>query len=419
MNDTFYKILPSGIKIVHRMSTSPVVYTGIMAGAGTRDERSEENGMAHYIEHCVFKGCLHRTAQALRPLSARQIINRIEGIGGEINAYTTKEETTFYAAAPRQCYRRTLELIADMVFRPTFPKEETEKELGVILDEIESYNDSPSELIYDDFEGLVFEGNTLALPILGSRKTLRAISRKPETAQAWIRRHYSPARMVVFSQGAIPFAEVVRTVESILGEAAMESTPAPPPRITPTQGTPHTLTYRKHTHQAHIMLGGRAYEIGHKNQLGMYLLNNILGGGSLSSRLNLNLREKKGWVYTVESQYTPLSDTGYWNIYFACEPGNKERCLEQCLRETERLRNESLSSAQLQRALKQLRGQMAVAAENQENNVLAMAKQMLYHDHAPTWQEVFAKVEQTSPRQLQDIAREVLGENNQWQLLYE
>ena len=419
MNDTFYKILSSGIKIVHRMSTSPVVYTGIMIGTGTRDERAEENGMAHYIEHCVFKGCLHQTAHALRPLSARQIIHRIEGIGGEINAYTTKEETTFYAAAPRQCYRRTLELIADMVFRPTFPKEETEKELGVILDEIESYNDSPSELIYDDFEGLVFEGNTLALPILGSRKTLRAISRKPETAQAWIRQHYSPARMVIFSQGAISFAEVVRTVESILGEAATDGTPTPSIRTTPAQGTPHTLTFRKHTHQAHIMLGGRAYEIGHKNQLGMYLLNNILGGGSLSSRLNLNLREKKGWVYTVESQYTPLSDTGYWNIYFACEPGNKERCLEQCRRETERLRNERMSSAQLQRALKQLRGQMAVAAENQENNVLAMAKQMLYHGYAPTWQEVFAKVEQTSPAQLQDIAHEVLAENNQWQLLYE
>ena len=425
MSDTFYHNLPNGVQIVHRKTTSPVVYVGIMVGAGTRHELPNENGMAHYIEHCVFKGTEHYTA--------RQIINHIEGIGGEINAYTTKEETTFYAATLRNHFRTTLHLLAEMVLHPTFNKKETDKEVTVILDEIESYNDSPSELIYDDFENMIFEGSSLAMPILGTKKTLRRISKSPDIALSWMQQHYRPERMVLFVLGNVTTQQVISAAERELaslnpplrGEvstppfAGSPKTPAFWGAFREGKGVGLSRTYHRHTHQTHIMLGSHAYPIGHPKQLTMYLLNNILGGGSMSSRLYLSLREKHGLVYNIDSQAVPLSDTGYWNIYLACEPQHKEQCLELCHKELKQLRDTTLTSAQLQRALRQLEGQMAISAENQENNALAMAKQMLYHHHAPAWQETFAKVQQITPTQLQDVANEVFAPENIYTMLYD
>ena len=425
MSNTFYHNLPNGVQIVHRKTTSPVVYVGIMVGAGTRHELPNENGMAHYIEHCVFKGTEHYTA--------RQIINHIEGIGGEINAYTTKEETTFYAATLRNHFRTTLHLLAEMVLYPTFNKKETDKEVTVILDEIESYNDSPSELIYDDFENMIFEGSSLAMPILGTKKTLRRISKSPDIALNWMQQHYRPERMVLFVLGNVSTQQVLSAAEKEL----LASSPYRPIASSPIthseashspQGIQYpiaapaasnTRLYKRHTHQTHIMLGSHAYPIGHPKQLTMYLLNNILGGGSMSSRLYLSLREKHGLVYNIDSQAVPLSDTGYWNIYLACEPQHKEQCLELCHKELKQLRDLTLTSAQLQRALRQLEGQMAISAENQENNALAMAKQMLYHHHAPAWQETFAKVQKITPEQLQDVANEIFAPEKIYTLLYD
>ena len=410
MYDTFYHILPNGVQIVHRKTNSPVVYVGLMIGAGTRHEQANENGMAHYIEHCVFKGTEH--------YNARQIINHIEGIGGEINAYTTKEETTFYAATLCNHFRTTLHLLADMVLRPTFNKKETDKEVTVILDEIESYNDSPSELIYDDFENMVFEGSSLAMPILGTKKTLRRISKSPDIALNWMKTHYRPERMVLFVLGNVTTQQVVAAAERELGELS-STTSITSTTSTTSNPSATTRTYRRHTHQTHIMLGARSYPISHQKQLTMYLLNNILGGSSMSSRLYLTLREKYGLVYNIDSQAVPLSDTGYWNIYLACEPQHKEQCLELCHKELKQLRDTRLTAAQLQRALRQLEGQMAISAENQENNALAMAKQMLYHHHAPAWQETFAKVKEITAEQLQDVANEVFAPEKIYTLLYD
>ena len=416
MSDTFYHNLPNGVQIVHRKTTSPVVYVGIMVGAGTRHEQPNENGMAHYIEHCVFKGTEHYTA--------RQIINHIEGIGGEINAYTTKEETTFYAATLSNHFRTTLHLLADMVLHPTFSKKETDKEVTVILDEIESYNDSPSELIYDDFENMIFEGSSLAMPILGTKKTLRRISKSPDIALSWMQQHYRPERMVLFVLGNVSTQQVISAAEKEL----LASSPYRPIASSPITHSEashsqspiaYSRTYRRHTHQTHIMLGSYAYPIGHPKQLTMYLLNNILGGGSMSSRLYLSLREKHGLVYNIDSQAVPLSDTGYWNIYLACEPQHKDACLELCHKELQQLRDTTLTSAQLQRALRQLEGQMAISAENQENNALAMAKQMLYHHHAPAWRETFAKVREITSTQLQEVANEVFAPDKIYTLLYD
>ena len=417
---TFYHILPNGVKIVHRRNLSPVAYIGVMVGAGTRDEAPEENGMAHYIEHCVFKGTEHH--------SARQIIHSIEGIGGEINAYTTKEETTFYAATLCEHVQLTLHLIAEMVLEPAFRKEETDKERMVIIDEIESYNDTPSELIYDDFESLVFAGSSLALPILGTRKTLRHISAKPEYAKRWMAEHYTPERMVVFCTGDIKPEKIFRLAEKEFGALQKRLSLEVDSRLThkrleidpftPTEQE-HSVSYKRHTHQIHAMLGGKAYQLGHEKQLPMFLLNNILGGGSLNSRLNLSLRESKGLVYTVESTYTPLSDTGYWCIYWACEQEHFEQSLRLVREEIDKLRTQPLSESALRKALVQLRGQMAISAQNQENNALAMAKSMLYFNHAPYWTESFEKISNTDNRQLLAIADEVFAEANRYILTYE
>ena len=413
MYETFYHNLPNGVQIVHRPTPSPVVYVGLMIGAGTRHEHPNENGMAHYIEHCLFKGTEH--------YSARQIINHIEGIGGEINAYTTKEETTFYAATLNNHFRTTLHLLADMVLRPTFNKKETDKEVTVILDEIESYNDSPSELIYDDFENMIFEGSSLAMPILGTKKTLRRISKSPKYPLGWMAKHYRPERMVLFVLGNVTTKQVISAATRELGELTSITSAASTASATSLTNSPSSLsrTYRRHTHQTHIMLGSHTYPIGHPKQLTMFLLNNILGGSSMSSRLYLSLREKHGLVYNIDSQAVPLSDTGYWNIYLACEPQHKDQCLELCHKELQTLCDVRLTSSQLQRALRQLEGQLAISAENQENNALAMAKQMLYHHRAPQWQETFEKVKQITPSQLQEVANEVFALDKIYTLLYD
>ena len=408
-SQTFYHILPNGIKIVHRRTPSPVAYIGVMAGAGTRDEKPEENGMAHYIEHCVFKGTSHH--------SARQIIHAIEGIGGEINAYTTKEETTFYAAILCEHVQLTLHLIAEMIMQPAFKKEETDKERMVILDEIESYNDSPSELIYDDFESLVFAGTPLAQPILGTKKTLRHISSNPVYPLEWMKTHYTPDRIVVFCQGDIKPEKIFRLAENEFGAlAAQHSYCRQHLGLTADE---HERSFRKHTHQVHAMLGGRAFELGHKDQLGMFLLNNILGGGSLNSRLNLSLRESKGLVYTVESTYTPLSDTGYWCVNWACDPEDYPLSLDLVKKELEKLREVPLSEGALRHALVQLRGQLAISAQNQENSALAMAKSVLYRGTAPEWQETMQRIEQTTTAQLQEIAKICFSAENSFILTYE
>ena len=387
---------PSGIRLVHCPTLSHIAYTGIMVGAGSRDEEPAENGMAHFIEHALFKGTTSR--------SAKQIINHIENVGGEINAYTTKEETAFYAATLPEHIGRTMQLLADMVFHPAFPKDELLKERQVIYDEIESYNDSPSELIYDDFENLLFDGNALARPVLGTPRTLRYFT--PDKARRFVTETYAPDRMVIFVLAPLPFAKIKALAEKYFADTPYNNTHVRT-RITPTNFAPATASFHRHTHQTHVMLGGPAYPLGHERQLALYLLNNILGGGAMNSRLNMRIREQKGLVYTVESQYTPLSDTGYWSIYFASDPENREQCIDLIHDELRRFCAKPLSSAALHRALTQLRGQMAVAAENKENMSLAMAKQVLYNGQAATWQSSLRQMEAFSPAFLLDTARQV------------
>ncbi len=404
---TYYHTLANGIRVVHRLTSSPVAYLGVMIGAGTRDEEPKQNGMAHYIEHTVFKGTQHR--------SARQIINRIENIGGELNAYTTKEETTYYAATLSAYFARTLELIVDMVLYPTFPKKETDKERTVIYDEILSYNDSPSELIYDDFENLLFGGHSLQMPILGTRQTLRYLTAKK--ALQFMQATYNTDQMVFFSISDLPFSKVLAYAERYLGETPYHARgfvrEAPAPLVSGVRAE-----YHKHTHQTHVMLGTRAFPIGHEKQLGLYFLNNIIGGSGMNSLFNLALREQRGLVYTIESNYTPLSDTGYWATYFASEPQETEECLDLIYKQLRMLREKPLSDATFRKYLRQLLGQMAISAENKENNALSMAKSTLYRNAAPMWQDVYAEVAKLTPRDLFVVANELFQPDQMATLLY-
>ncbi len=404
---TYYHTLPNGIRIVHRQTGSPVAYLGIMIGAGTRDEEPKQNGMAHYIEHTVFKGTQHRTA--------RQIINRIENIGGALNAYTTKEGTTFYAATLAQYFPRTLELIADMVLYPTFPKKETDKERTVIYDEILSYNDSPSELIYDDFENLIFNGHSLQMPILGTKQTLRYLNQKK--ALQFMQDTYNTDCMVFFSISSLPFKKVVAYAEKYLGNTPYHTRQFQ--RVAPAPLTMGAKAeYHKHTHQTHVMLGTRAFPIGHEKQLALYFLNNIIGGSGMNSLFNLALREQRGLVYTIDSNYTPLSDTGYWATYFASEPQDTEQCLDLIYKQLRNLREKPLSDNTFRKYLRQLLGQMAISSENKENAALSMAKSTLYQNAAPIWQDVYAQVAQLTPHDLHALANELFQPQQIATLLY-
>ncbi len=393
-SSVLYHQLNNGIRIVYRQIDSPVSYLGLMVGAGTRDEKPKENGIAHFIEHAVFKGTDN--------LTARQLINKIESVGCDLNAYTTKEETTFYASTLTAHYERALHLIADMTFHPSFPKNELNKERLVIYDEIESYNDSPSELIYDDFENLIFQEHSLHNPILGEPKTLRWLT--SDKLHNFMQTAYNPDAMVFFTLSSLPFCKVLRWAEKYLSCCPYPSRAFT--RQPPTQYLVAETSFHKHTHQTHCMLGNIAYPIGHDKQLGLYLLNNILGGSGMNSLLNLAVREKNGLVYTIESNYTPLSDTGYWSVYFAADESHKEQCLNIVYRQLQRLIDKPMTATTLHKYQKQLLGQMAIMAENRENDALTMAKQVLYQNVATSWQDTYKKIEQLTPDDLFHIANE-------------
>lgn len=394
--------LPNGMRIVHQHTHSSIVYCGFMVDVGTRDELTHEQGMAHYVEHLLFKGTVKKTA--------RQIINTIEAIGGELNAYTTKEETAIYGACMKEDFKRIIKLLYDMTFHSCFTDSERKKELSVICDEIESYNDSPSELIFDDFESLLYGKHTLGNAILGTKESIATFT--SESLTTFHRRHYTPERMVFFLQGDVPLAQIIRLFQHLQSLSPHIHAPSQPRDGVITINTRQHQEIKKDTHQTHFVCGGKAYNLHDKDRLGLYLLNNILGGPGMNSRLNLSLRERNGLVYTVESSYIPLSDTGYWEIYFGCDPENAHRCEHLVKAELNRLCNEPITEDALKRYKRQIKGQMAIAAQQMENNALGMAKSVLRLGKYAPWQESYAKIETFTPQELQRIAQETYNTDN-------
>lgn len=400
--------LPSGLRIIHTTSPTNVAYCGFAVDTGTRDELPQEQGMAHFVEHLIFKGTHKRKAW--------HILNRMENVGGDLNAYTNKEETVIYSAFLKEHFDRAAELLADIVFHSLFPSNEIEKEVEVIIDEIQSYEDSPAELIFDDFEELIFPDHPLGRNILGNPELLRKFT--SEDAQHFVHRHYQPQNMVFFVQGNIPFSKVIRTLEKVTAEI--------PPwhgekqvRTQPAAYQPRQLTLHKDTHQAHVMIGGRGYHAYDERRTGLYLLNNILGGPGMNSRLNVSLREKKGLVYNVESNLTSYTDTGTFCIYFGCDPHDTAHCISLVHKEFKKIRDKALTSLQLHAAKKQIIGQIGVAGDNFENNALNMGKCFLHYQAYEEKEEVFKRIESLTTSQLLDIANEVLAESYLSTLIYQ
>ena len=400
--------LPSGLRIIHTTSPTNVAYCGFAIDTGTRDELPQEQGMAHFVEHLIFKGTRKRKAW--------HILNRMENVGGDLNAYTNKEETVIYSAFLKEHFDRAAELLADIVFHSLFPSNEIEREVEVIIDEIQSYEDSPAELIFDDFEELIFPDHPLGRNILGNPELLRQFT--SEDAQRFVHRHYQPQNMIFFVQGDIPFSKVIRTLEKVTADLPLFNGEKQL-RTQPAAYRPRQLTHHKDTHQAHLMIGGRRYHAYDERRTGLYLLNNILGGPGMNSRLNVSLREKKGLVYNVESNLTSYTDTGTFCIYFGCDPHDTARCISLVHKELKRIRDKSLTSLQLHAAQKQIIGQIGVAGDNFENNALNMGKCFLHYQTYEEKEEVFKRIESLTTSQLLDIANEVLAEDYLSTLIYQ
>ncbi|KAA6327929.1 putative zinc protease [termite gut metagenome] len=398
--------LVNGIRIIHETAVSKVTYCGFAVDTGTRDEFENEQGMAHFVEHLLFKGTRKRKAW--------HILNRMEHVGGDLNAYTNKEETVVYSAFLNEHFERALELLADIVFNSVFPPHEIEKEIDVIIDEIQSYEDSPSELIFDDFEDMLFRNHPLGRNILGKPELLRNFTGKD--VLSFTSRFYRPSNMVFFILGNIDFKRIVRQAEKFLGKISDSKNDnrrqSPPPYI------PEQLIVCKDTHQAHVMIGQRGYHAYDNKRTGLYLLNNMLGGPGMNSRLNLTLRERRGLVYNVESNLTSYTDTGVFCVYFGTGVENVDTCLHLIYKELKQLRNTKMTSLQLSAAKKQLIGQIGVASDNYENNALNMGKTFLHYNRCESQETLFKRIEALTPEGLLEIANEMFTEERLSTLIY-
>lgn len=395
------------MRVLHLPSTSQVAYCGIAVHAGSRHETAQQQGLAHFCEHLAFKGTQRRTAT--------QIINAIEGLGGELNAFTNKEDTVYYCAIEQRHLRRALDVLQDIVFHSQYPEPEVEKEREVVCDEIESYEDTPAELIYDDFENILFEGHPLGHNILGTSEQVRSYT--SADARCFRQKWYRPENCILFISGG--GWKVEGRGWKVEGGGWKENTPASDKSPSTLHLPPSTIIRNRGTHQAHVMVGTRAYAAGDERRWALYLLNNILGGPALNSRLSMALRERNALVYTVDSSMVSYSDTGLWGIYFGCDPDDTKRCLRLVRKELDRLMDRPLSESQLRAAKRQLQGQLAIAAENREQTVLDCARTFLHTGKVRTVGDVMAHIATLSAADLQQSAQELFAPEHLTTLIYQ
>ena len=404
--------LDNGLRIIHLPSDSKVVYCGYQINAGTRDEEPGEEGLAHFCEHVTFKGTERRKAW--------HILNCLESVGGDLNAYTNKEGTVYYSAILKEHIARAVDLLSDIVFHSVYPQAEIDKEVEVICDEIESYNDSPAELIYDEFENILFKDSSLGHNILGTAEQVRSFT--TEDALRFTRKLYRPDNAIFFAYGDIDFKKLVKLVGRALadddsGKLAAEKLPKNYPSVGE-EIAGQTIVMQKNTHQAHVMIGTRAYDVNDDRRMPLYLLNNILGGPGMNAKLNLALREHNGLVYTVESTMVAYGDTGTWSIYFGCDEHDIKRCLRLVRKELDRMMEKPLSDSQLKAAKKQIKGQIGVACDNRENFALDFGKSFLHYGWEKNVDCLYEQVEAITSQQIQDVARELFDKNRLVTLIF-
>jgi predicted Zn-dependent peptidase len=398
--------LKNGIRLIHQQTDSPVAHLGVLINTGSRDEAEDEHGLAHFIEHSVFKGTKKRRAY--------HVLSRIEDVGGELNAYTTKEETTLYSTFLNEDYERAAELISDILFDSVYPQKEINREKEVIAEEINSYKDTPSELIFDEFEELVFDGHPIARNILGTSKNINKFNR--DSILRFIDNNYHTDQMVISSVGEMKFDKLIKLAERYFGNAETKL------RINgrkPFENyVPGTRFETKDTFQTHCVLGNIAYDVMHPKRIVMVLLNNIIGGPAMNSRLNLALRERRGMAYNIESGYTAYTDTGLFNVYFGTDKENFDKALQLINKEFKMLRDTKLGDVQLSKAKKQLLGQIAISTESHDDLMLAIGKSYLLYNRVDPLTEVFRKIEAISSNDLLEVANEILDEKQMSLLVY-
>lgn len=399
-------VFSNGLRLIHKEYPSNVSYCGVIVNVGTRDELPHEWGMAHFIEHMLFKGTTKRRAH--------HIGSRMENVGGDLNAYTTKEETYYYTTFLENYAQRAIELLSDMLFNSVFPQAQIEREKDVVLDEILSYDDSPSEQIFDDFENQLFYNHPIGHYILGTQQTLNGFSQT--MILDFYRRYYVPNNMVFFYYGKTPFSTIYKLIERYFSH--IPSVNLPPRKEVAVCSLPTTVRVEKSSSQTHVMMGVPTFNKYHEDAYPLMLFNALLGGGTVNSRLNRSLRERHGLVYNVESNVILYSDTGQLSIYFACDPKYIDKCLRLIDKEIKLLQNQPLSPHQLSQYKRQWKGQIAIAAENNENTAINMAKSWLYFGSYPSLSKVFDKIDAVSSLQIQDIAQRMLG-GDTYRLIYQ
>ncbi|WP_418859386.1 M16 family metallopeptidase [Segatella sp.] len=414
--------LDNGLRIIHLPSDSKVVYCGYQINAGTRNEEPGEEGLAHFCEHVTFKGTERRKAW--------HILNCLESVGGDLNAYTNKEGTVYYSAILKEHIARAVDLLTDIVFHSVYPQAEIDKEVEVICDEIESYNDSPAELIYDEFENIIFKGSPLGHNILGTAEQVRSF--KTEDALRFTRKLYRPDNAIFFAYGDIDFKKLVRLLKKsfLSEERRVKSEKFNSPEAQTqfniqhlTFNTQHsfegqTIVIQKNTHQAHVMIGTRAYDVNDSRRMPLYLLNNMLGGPGMNAKLNLALREHNGLVYTVESTMVAYGDTGIWSIYFGCDEHDVKRCLRLVRKELDKFMQKPLSEAQLKAAKKQIKGQIGVACDNRENFALDFGKSFLHYGWEKNVDRLYEQVDEITAEQIQAVAQELFDKDRLTTLIF-
>lgn len=444
--------LDNGLRIIHLPSDSKVVYCGYQINAGTRNEEPGEEGLAHFCEHVTFKGTERRKAW--------HILNCLESVGGDLNAYTNKEGTVYYSAILKEHIARAVDLLTDIVFHSVYPQAEIDKEVEVICDEIESYNDSPAELIYDEFENIIFKGSPLGHNILGTAEQVRSF--KTEDALRFTRILYRPDNAIFFAYGDIDFKKLVKLIRkaladddsgkvaenaansvgklaeeklpqisqitqisgdenSITTEKSVSSVKSVGPENYPSVGKEiagQTIVMQKNTHQAHVMIGTRAYDVNDSRRMPLYLLNNMLGGPGMNAKLNLALREHNGLVYTVESTMVAYGDTGIWSIYFGCDEHDVKRCLRLVRKELDKFMQKPLSEAQLKAAKKQIKGQVGVACDNRENFALDFGKSFLHYGWEKNVDRLYEQVDEITAEQIQAVAQELFDKDRLTTLIF-
>lgn len=404
--------LDNGLRIIHLPSDSKVVYCGYQINAGTRNEEPGEEGLAHFCEHVTFKGTERRKAW--------HILNCLESVGGDLNAYTNKEGTVYYSAILKEHIARAVDLLTDIVFHSVYPQAEIDKEVEVICDEIESYNDSPAELIYDEFENIIFKGSPLGHNILGTAEQVRSF--KTEDALRFTRKLYRPDNAIFFAYGDIDFKKLVRLLQRALADdESVSSVKSVGPKNYPSVGdgiAGQTIVMQKNTHQAHVMIGTRAYDVNDSRRMPLYLLNNMLGGPGMNAKLNLALREHNGLVYTVESTMVAYGDTGVWSIYFGCDEHDVKRCLRLVRKELDKFMQKPLSEAQLKAAKKQIKGQVGVACDNRENFALDFGKSFLHYGWEKNVDRLYEQVDEITAEQIQAVAQELFDKDRLTTLIF-